>query len=61
MAHVRRTFTRPPKADIEAMARYSPATIHEAWNAVRSTTRSSRSTRPEAPDRSPRSAISATT
>ena len=30
MAHVRRSFSRPPKADIEAMARYSPATIHEA-------------------------------
>lgn len=30
MAHVRRSFTRPPRADIEAMARFSPATIHEA-------------------------------
>ena len=30
MAHVIRSFTRPSRADIEAIGKFSPATIHEA-------------------------------
>jgi 4-hydroxy-4-methyl-2-oxoglutarate aldolase len=30
MPHVRRSFERPTKSDIEALSKFSPATIHEA-------------------------------
>ncbi len=30
MAHVRRSFARPSKADLDAIGQFSPATIHEA-------------------------------